>query len=224
MLKVVVFDSGYGGELFADRLSEELPTIEVIRVIAWRDAKRAAMNPRNARSVALESLRPYIGKVDLIIITNYLISLTSLRFLRRKYQNQKFIGFELKAPDTFKDNHNLILSTTAVSHTFKFRYYNTHLRQAHRTLNLDAWPDLIDDGELTATKIREDIQLFLTKHPGFVPNNLILANSQFTDIRTELQSVFTHRVKIYDSFDETFRQTCKALRIRGGIGKKSKKV
>ena len=221
MLKVVVFDSGYGGEIFADRLKEELPTIEVIRVIAWRDAEKVVASSRSARIVALESLRPYIGKVDLIIITNYLISLTSLRFLERKFQNQKFLGFELKAPDTFKDNRNLILSTTALSRTLKFHYFNTRLKQPYRVLNLDAWPGLIDDGELTAVKIKEDLSLFLIKNSDFVPNNLILANSQFTDIRRELQSAFSHHIRIYDSFDDTLRQTCKLLHIRGGIGKKS---
>ena len=33
MLKIVVFDGGYGGEFFADKLKEELPVVEIIRVI-----------------------------------------------------------------------------------------------------------------------------------------------------------------------------------------------
>ena len=67
MLKVVVFDNGYGGEFFADLLKEELPVIEIIRVIDWRHAKEIQESPRKARQLAKDALRPYIGRVDLII-------------------------------------------------------------------------------------------------------------------------------------------------------------
>ena len=39
MLKVVVFDSGFGGELFADYFEEEMPVVEIVRVIDWRNAE-----------------------------------------------------------------------------------------------------------------------------------------------------------------------------------------
>ena len=48
MLKIVVFDSGFGGELFADIIEEELPVVEVIRVIDWRNAKELQNNPRKS--------------------------------------------------------------------------------------------------------------------------------------------------------------------------------
>ena len=76
MLKIVIFDSGYGGEFFADRLEETFPIVEVIRVINWREAEKILMSPRTAREVAEESLRPYIGKVDLIIFAKLLYFLT----------------------------------------------------------------------------------------------------------------------------------------------------
>ncbi len=34
--KVVVFDCGIGGELFADYIENELAIIDVVRVIDWR--------------------------------------------------------------------------------------------------------------------------------------------------------------------------------------------
>ena len=70
MLKIVIFDSGYGGEFFADRLKAELPIVEIIRVIDWRNAEKILSSPRDARNIARDSLRPYIGKVDLIIFAN----------------------------------------------------------------------------------------------------------------------------------------------------------
>ena len=40
MLKIVVLDSGFGGELFADKLNDQLSIVEVIRVIDWRNANK----------------------------------------------------------------------------------------------------------------------------------------------------------------------------------------
>ena len=91
MLKVVVFDSGYGGELFADYLSEEIGTIEVIRVIDWRNAEDLQKSARLARKITENTLRPYLGQVDLIVFANYLLSVTSLKYFRRKYKKQKYI-------------------------------------------------------------------------------------------------------------------------------------
>ena len=58
MLKVVVFDGGYGGEFFADRLQDELPVIEIIRVIDWRNADKILKKPKAARKIAKNALRP----------------------------------------------------------------------------------------------------------------------------------------------------------------------
>ena len=92
MLKIVVLDSGFGGELFADKLKENLQVMEIIRVIDWRNADKYMHGKREARHAAEEALRPYIGRVDLIIIANFLLSITSLKYFRRKYKNQRFVG------------------------------------------------------------------------------------------------------------------------------------
>lgn len=220
MLKVVIFDSGYGGEFFADQLKEELPILEILRVINWREADKILLNPRTARQVAEDSIRPYIGKVDLIIFANYLLSLTSLKYFKHKYKNQKFLGFKLKFPDTFVKRDVLILSTSAVSKTISYRNFLLRIKRKTRTLNLDSWPAKIDDGELSPIEIKTIIRSFLVHHPGFDPKEIILASSQFNDIKAELKSIFGQSLKIYDSFDDTIRDVCKILNVRGGIGKK----
>ena len=73
MMKIAVFDSGFGGELFADKLEEELPIVEVIRVIDWRNAKKLQNNPLKSRAIIKKALKPYINKVDLIIFYLLLI-------------------------------------------------------------------------------------------------------------------------------------------------------
>ena len=219
MLKVVVFDSGYGGEFFADQLQSEVPIIDIIRVIDWRNADGILSSAKEARRIAAEALRPYIGKVDLIIFANHLLTVTSLRYFRRKYKEQSFTGLFLKAPDTFVKRNVLVLSTKAVIKTLDYHNYIVRLKRRTKSLALDTWPAKIDDGELTKTEIKDTLDNLLPD--DFRPQEIVLACSQFNDIKSELMDYFGFNTKIYDSFDDTIREACKILKIRGGSGKKS---
>lgn len=210
MLKIVVYDSGFGGELFADKLKEELAVVEIIRVIDWRNAEAILSGKRTARKVAEAGLRPYIGKVDLIVFANHLLSLSSLKYFRKKYKNQAFIGFDLIHPATFMNRQTLILTTKALARSVKFRRFTACLKRDVKVVSLDSWPAKIDDGELTLT----DIKILRLRLGSFHPEEIILACSQFNDIKAELRQVFGPNVKIYDSFTEAFYSICKTLKIR----------
>ena len=221
MLKIVVFDSGYGGEFFADALEAELPIAEVIRVIDWRNADRMLVNSRSARKFAERALRPYIGRVDLIIFANYLISLTSLKYFRRKYKKQQFLGLSLKNPDTFVKRDIMMLTTKAVTRTIKYHNFIFHSNRKIKTLTIDSWPTKIDDGELTLNEIKNTIKAFIDREK-LHPKEIILACSQLNDIKTELRAVLGGDLKIYDSFKDTIYNTYRLLDIRGGVRKKKK--
>lgn len=217
MLKVVVFDGGYGGEFFADKLEQELPILEVIRVIDWRNAESILASPRKARRIAKQALRPYIGRVDLIIFANHLLTLTSLKYFRRKYKNQQFLGLNLKQPDTFIKRDILVLTTKAVAKTVNYHHFIFRTKRKSKTLTPDHWLAAIDDGELTEEAIRDTFQKFHVQSP----REVVLACSQFNDIKPELKNILGQNLKIYDSFDDAIRLVCHTLKIRGGTGKKS---
>lgn len=220
MLKVVVYDGGYGGEFFADQLEKELPILDIIRVIDWRNADQILASPQKARQAAKSALRPYIGKVDLIIFANYLLTITSLKHFKRKYKNQKFLGLPLKQPDGFVKRDTLILTTRAVTRTINYHNFIFRIKRKTKTLTLDRWLAEIDDGELTEQEIRDTIKSFLDrKH--LEPQEIILACSQFNDIKPELKSILGRNLKIYDSTNDAIRKASQALRLRGGTGKKA---
>ena len=216
MLKVVVFDSGFGGELLADYLEEELPLVEVIRVIDWRNASTILTSPKQARKAAETALRPYVDHVDLIIFANYLISITSLKYFRQKYKSQKFAGFRLKNEQIIYNKPTVIFTTKAVSRTINFFKFAHSIKA--KIITLDDWPNLIDDGELTIDKIKSDLKDIL----AYPKNSLqiILACGQFVDIKSDLKTLLGHNTKFIDPFDDTLRQTCLTLKIRGSLKKK----
>ena len=222
MLKVVVFDTGYGGEFFADRLEEELPVIKVIRVINWRDAEKINSSHRNARRIVEQSLRPYLNEVDLIIFANYYLTIATLKYFSRKYKKQKFLGLNLKYPDTFLKRDLLILSVSSVSRTIVFNYFRLKLNRESKVLNVDSWPLKIDDGELTLNEISQEINGFLSSYKNYHPEEVILVSSQFNDIKPELRTVLGHNLKIYDGFNDLIIKITKTLHLRGRTGKKAK--
>lgn len=217
MLKVAVFDNGFGGELFADRLESELPVVEVIRVIDWRSAKESQKNPTSARRFAEQALRPYLGKVDLIVIANYLLSTTSLKYFQRKYSEQKFVGFTIKPNRIAAGKPTLIITTKPTTRNLTFAIFAHRIKA--KTICLDDWPLLIDDGDLTNEGMRRDLGAALSHIDNFTPKQILLACGQFTELTADFRQVFGHNVRIVDSFDQTIEEAKRALRIRSYVKK-----
>lgn len=216
----MVFDYGYGGELLADQIEEQMPIIQVLRVIDWRHAKEYESNSHQARRCAKNVLRPYIGRVDLIIIANHFVSVTSLKYFQRKYKNQKFIGLRLAQLDSKTERDIIILTTKAMYKTINYHNYIFRLKRKTKTLILDSWTAKIDEGELD----NDDIKMAFAKIPPISPDGksteLVLACAHFSDLKPLFKKHFGRNIKIHDSFDDAIRQACKALRLRGGTGKK----
>lgn len=100
MLKIVVFDGGWGGEMVADYLEEELGVVEVVRVIDWKNVPYDNKNTEEVFRIVEDNLRVYIGKVDVIVLAGYAVSLVADR-MRRCYPEQKFVAMGV--------NYDLIL-------------------------------------------------------------------------------------------------------------------
>lgn len=220
MLKVVVFDGGFGGELFADLLEQEIPILEVIRVIDWRNASALNQTAKSARIAAEKALSPYFGKVELIILANHLLSMTSLKYFQKHYPDQKFLGLHLELPPRKRRQNYLVLTTGALARTLSYWSRICRLGINTKTLRLDTWPAQIDDGELNAEAIAAVFQkAAIARRPA---RDIILGCTTFRDIEHELKHYFHGRIKVYDGFDIALRSTCKILGIRGGLGKKRK--
>lgn len=100
MLKVVVYDLGWGGELVADYLSEELNMVEVTRVINWdlRPAPRQALGLEELYDGAIQALTAHFGKADLIVLGGYTVAVL-IDLLRQNFPEQRFVtlGVDLRS-------------------------------------------------------------------------------------------------------------------------------
>ena len=218
VLKIVVFDSCGEGEYFADKLESELPVVEIIRVVDWRGAKRG-ISPKDARKIAEQSLKPYIGRVDLIILANYLLTMTSLNYFRRKYKSQKFIGFELSLKHTLSNNRKtLIIATKDITKSFEF--FISARRAKTKTVCTDNW-SILTNGESAAGSIQKDLYKVSTKIGNFSPTQILLLCGQLARYAPEFRMVFGHNVRVVNGTDDAIKNTFRTLKIRGGTGKKS---
>lgn len=220
MLKIVVFDGGFGGELFADRLESELPVVEVLRVIDWRHAEQLNKSPFRSRRLIEEALRPYIGRVDLIILANHILTLAHLKYFRRKYKNQKFSGLSLPHPEKSVEEA-LVLTTNATAYTLGFQHFLYNLKRPTTIIYLDDWLPLIDDGEMTNSVIRYEFKdLFTPDRP--IPHSIILACAHFSDLKPNFRKIYgARKIKLYDGFEDSIYEVYKILNLRG-TGKRRK--
>lgn len=212
MHKIVVYDSGMGGEMFSDYLEEELPIFEVIRVIDWRHAEELSEKRFRARRIVEESLRPYIGKVDLIILANHYLSIIGLSYLRHKFPKQNFAGFELPKPHTRR--RSCILTTSSVSRTFTFRIYLRRLKRTSLTVILDDYPQRIDDDIIPKSELNTKI-VQPSKRLKSTPPEFILACAHFSSLKKPLRELYEQNIAITDSYHIACKTICKILKIRG---------
>lgn len=219
MLKIVVFDGGFGGELFADKIENELPIVNVIRVIDWQHSEEISSSRKKARRATEEALLPYIGTVDLIILANHLLSATSLKYFRRKYHNQAFLGVALPNIKDASSRQMVVLTTTEMKKTMSYLGYSMHLPGSAITITMDDLPEKLDQGTINGREIVKylDHKMIKLNAP---PKTFILVCTHFCAIKRNLRNAYGYNIKIYDGFDETIKATCKILKIRGGLGKK----
>ncbi len=161
MLKIVVFDSGWGGELVADFLMGELTTVEIVRVIDWAEAPYCGKSISEICGLADMALRRYVGEADLIVLGGYAVSL-ALDFLQEKYPWQKFVGMGINYDMVLRSRNfpgQIVLLMDRLTSESKLRQ---ELRDAlpYSTLMIPdctGWEELINENLMSTEVLRQDL-------------------------------------------------------------------
>lgn len=249
MLKVVVFDGGWGGEIVANYLEEELGIVEIIRVIDWKNTPYDEKSAEEIAGLAEENLQKYFGKVDLIVMGGYATGLAINR-LSEKHPEQTFIGPKI--------NYDLVLRARAypekvvvlAGKTVHNSLVRTETREKmpYSTLILPdcgGWEELINEDMMTKEILRAELawdfvlqkqkqklQSSLNDEPGNVnveytrtklkPDVVLILNTHYREIKENLEEIFGWRVRIIDFRQKLLHDICFALKLRGVDGKRSK--
>ncbi len=205
MLKVAVFDNGWGGELVADYLLKELKTIEVIRVIDWQNSDYSLKSPYEIYQLARLQLEPYINKVDLIVLGGYTISL-AYSYLAKEFPGQKIVGMTIDSyhfPQSYRNVEQIALlaSETMIVSGSVFQELHTYFPNSNLIApDCSGWEELINLGEMTAEVLRFELQDYfhLTKPST---NRLLKTPSLATSY-----DIIEHKPRISASLRQQVRQ------------------
>lgn len=169
MLKIVVFDGGWGGEIVANYLANELKIVEIIRVIDWRHAPYEDKTLTQVCHYAEDSLREYFGKVDLIVLGGYMSSY-AIGYLQRRYCRQKFVGMSINYyrilksrlyPSDITVMMNNSLIDTPICDTMREKLPFSTLVVP----DCSGWETLINDGVISEGRIRSDLEDYFELAP-----------------------------------------------------------
>ena len=216
MLKVAIFDSGWGGEMFADFVEQELATVEVIRVIDWRHAPYCRRKEAEVRGLMEQALKPYIGRVSVIVIASNLASAVGLEYLRRKYPGQKFTGFEIGLTHRLQAKRIVVITTRMVRKTKQYKKFLRKMDARVMTVECDDWISLIDDGEMTKEKIKEKLEETIKLSPEVA----IFGCTHLNEEKKTIEKVLGWQTVVVDGYGEAFRGLCRELGLRGVDGKR----
>lgn len=161
MLKVVVFDGGWGGKNVANYLAEELGVVEVKCVIDGGPRPYELMDPKEICAFVEESLKPYLDKVDLIVLGGYMSSI-ALDILQDRHPHQRFVGMGVDYRLIYCTRHRPHSITVMGDELLPRLPIWAELRNQLPEVNLIApdcsgWESLIDMGEMSAEIIKTEL-------------------------------------------------------------------
>lgn len=213
MLKILVFDSGWGGELFANYLEKELAVVDIIRLSDWHHSPHSWYEPYNLRNLVEYLLLPYIGEVDVIVLASYTVTSAALDWLKRKYPSQVFVGFELRLFYQLREvsqRRALVAANQRIYQSPAYRSAKERLRQVQQMelveLECDGWSSLIDGGRLSKNRILQTLGNY-----NWREDVLVLCNTHYLDIKPRLEEMFDWRIQVLDDFKYVAEKVYRAL-------------
>ena len=222
MLKVLVFDSGWGGELFADYLEKELGIVDVIRLIDWRNAPHGEYDEESLRALTEFLICPYIGRVDIIVLASYVITESALNWLRERYPGQTFLGFEIRLFSVMRYARVERILMASSEYILKCPHYLSAKKRLESVsgvqvipLDCKGWTELIDSGNMTDATICQTL-----KNYDWHRDMILLYNTHFLDIKPRLEELFGWRVRVEDDFKYVLGRIYSTLKLnRTYVGK-----
>jgi glutamate racemase len=210
MKKVVIFDTGTGGLLFAKYFSERFKGFEVVTVIDNKNAPYGNIPEAKIQDLTELAIEKYICKVDAIVLACNTATAVAIDYLRAKYPQQVFFGFEpmIKTAAKLSRTKNVVILATKATKK-SARYKNLKQRFANLNIvepNCDNWASKIDSGTIT----RRDVEKSLDNKLDNV-DIIILACTHYVAIHKLIEEVVGKSIKVIYPFSPVANYIAKIM-------------
>ena len=197
--------------MFAEYVERELAIVDVVRELHYELDPRCSVGDI---CVAVEAaLLRHIGRVDVIVLASYEVTLAALGYLQRKYPRQKFVGFQPRLSrrlGKLRDGRRVMLVASEVVQ--RSAAYNRELAELSRFTVVesehDEWADA-EAGRASAADLRKEC-----RKTGKV-DAILMYCTDYRYLRRTFEQMYGWQVKIFDDYEGVFRDTCLALGLRG---------
>lgn len=214
MLKIAVFGSGWGGDVVADYLDENLGVVEVVRVIDSQNSDQYIQKSKwnNLRLVEM-ALKPYVGEVDVIVLASF-ATRTVMKCLCGRYPQQRFI--QVDWPEEHLNGamqHNvMILTEKKVRKSFDYRCWRRKLN-GEKVIepNCDRWLRMIDEGKWSRQMLRQELAPYRNKRIDTV----ILGSTRLWDREEQIAQALGWQTFVIDTKKILLKKVCQALNLAG---------
>lgn len=235
MRKVVVFDAGWGGEVFAKVLRAEFGVVEVERVIDWRHAPYGRMSWEEIARRVQRAVRPYVGEVDLVVLASYEATVAAIDLLRDEYPEQKFVGFEPRIADLLPANtpqvtlRRLVMAgSEAVRRSVGYRVERARLSLEYEVVEVDTthWSELVNRDALTAESLRADLVRQGITDLGYATaerlDAILLYSTDLAEQQELIEEVMGWQMIVVSDFERVMREIARELGLQWTRGSSRK--
>lgn len=214
-MKIIVFDSGWGGDVVADYLEQALP-IEIERLIDWKKGSYGEKSVGEIRLLTEMALLPHIGKAELIVLAETVVALSAIDYLKKKYPGQIFVGYGRELAEIVRKlSRTMILTTEGTKRLERYQEFKASF--SCRELvepECMGWSEKIDDGEFSGNVLMDVV--------GNFRGTVIVYSSGFIDAEAQIMALAGKRVDVIDMRRVLLRDVCSALKLKGVDGRTPK--
>ena len=232
MIKIAVFGCGWGGELFADFLENELAIAEVVRLNDYSHAPYGKLAWVEICQLTEQAVKSAIGNVEVIVLASCAATVGAINYLREKYPEQKFVGMEPRMMDAlgnFEPKRVMLVASASVRNSIGYKVEKERLALSAEVLELDCsrLVEYADQEEMTASRLKKELS-----EQGFKKNfnvtkqvdAVLVYESSLADMREAFEDIVGWQAVIVDGFKQVYRETCGVLGLLGLDGNVKQKL
>lgn len=209
-MKVAIFDTGAGGELFSIYFSNLYPEVEVRTAIDSENSPYGDKSEDDIFALTDKMVNNYVGKVDAIVLACNTATAVAIDKLRLKYPKQVFIGFEpmIKTASMLTETGKImVLATSATKKSDRYK----RLKSRFPEINViepkcDSWATLIDNASFTQKEAKNALGGLLKG-----VDVIILACTHYVAILDIIQKIAGRQITVIDPFASVSRHMNKML-------------